>query len=159
MAFSSRESADSNAVRATTFSACDHRTSRMARSTLSMPNVEVTGARLRTVDQRAMLPARPGTPPSWKALLATGGVKGNTDEKQHDSKHDDASENFHGYNLLISSMRRSTWRCKRKMPKPSKTTPTAARDHKTGSAVFGVEMSQPTNVISVTTIIPSQNLR
>jgi len=26
--------------------------------------VEVTGARLRTVDQRAMLPARPGTPPS-----------------------------------------------------------------------------------------------
>ncbi len=34
-----------------------------------------------------------------------------------------------------------------------------ARDHKTRSAVFGVEISQPTNVISVTTIIPSQNLR
>jgi len=35
----------------------------------------------------------------------------------------------------------------------------AAMDHKTGSAVFGVEMSQPTNVISATAIIPSQNLR
>lgn len=86
-------------------------------------------------------------------------VKCNADEKQHYGKHDDASENFHGYSFPIWSIRRSIWRCKRKMPKPSKTAPTAARDHKTRSAVLGVEMSQPTKVISVTTIIPSQNLR
>ena len=85
-------------------------------------------------------------------------VKCNADEKQNDGKHDDASENFHGYSFPIWSMRRSTWRCKRKMPKPSKTAPMAPMDHKSGSAVFGVETSQPTKVISVTTIIPSQNL-
>jgi hypothetical protein len=45
-------------------------------------------------------------------------VKCNADEKQNDGKHDDASENFHGYSFPIWSMRRSTWRCKRKMPKP-----------------------------------------
>src|SRR5437667_8525438 len=32
-------------------------------SLLAPSNVEVTRARLRTTDQRAMLPARPGTPP------------------------------------------------------------------------------------------------
>ncbi len=86
-------------------------------------------------------------------------VKCDADEKQNHGKHDDASENFHSYSFPIWSMRRSTWRCKRKIPKPSKTAPMAPRDHKSGSAVFGVEMSQPTKVISVTTIIPSQNLR
>ncbi len=86
-------------------------------------------------------------------------VKCDADEKQNDSKHDDASKKFHDYNLPIWSMRRSTWRCKRKIPRPSKIAPTAPRDHKIGSAVFGVEISQPTKVISVTTIVPSQNLR
>jgi len=33
-------------------------------------------------------------------------VKCNADEKQHDGKHDDASENFHGYSFPIWSIRR-----------------------------------------------------
>ncbi len=46
-----------------------------------------------------------------------------------------------------------------KIPKPKKTTPPAAKDHKAGSAVLAVDMSHPTKLMSVTTIIPCQNLR
>lgn len=90
---------------------------------------------------------------------AAGSVKGNADEEKYNGKQDDAGENFHSYNLPIWSMRRSIWRCKAKMPKPSTTTPTAAKDHKAGSEVPAVEISHPTKLMSVTTIIPCQNLR
>src|SRR5713101_1006605 len=39
----------------------------IAMRTISRPNVEVTGARLRTEDQGAMLSARPRTPPGYTA--------------------------------------------------------------------------------------------
>ena len=55
-----------------------------------------------------MHPARPRAAKSWKALFdAAGSVEGNADEKENDGKHDNAGENFHGYNLPIWSMRRS----------------------------------------------------
>lgn len=107
-----------------------------------------------------MLPARPGTPPSQKALFgAAGRVKGNADEKKHDSKHDDTDENVHGYSLPIYSMRRSIWRWRRKMPRLSATMPTRAKDNSVGVAVCAAEASHPTKLMSVTTIIPCQNLR
>jgi len=45
------------------------------------------------------------------------------------------------------------------MPAPSRTAPNAPINQSVEFALMGVEISQPTNVISVTTIIPSQNLR
>ena len=36
-------------------------------------------------------------------------VKCNADEKQNDGKHDDASENFHGYSFPIWSMIRKAF--------------------------------------------------
>ncbi len=65
------------------------------------PIVEVTGARLWTVDQRAMLPAHPGKPPCQKALLAACGVQRNADKDNCDREHDDANENVHGYSFPI----------------------------------------------------------
>ena len=45
------------------------------------------------------------------------------------------------------------------MPAPSRTAPNKPINHRVVFALMGVEISQPTKVISVTTIIPSQNLR
>jgi len=101
-------------------------------------------------------------PRAWgqKALLgAAGGVQGNADEKQHDGKHYDTDENVHGYNLPICSIRRSICRWRRKMPKLSTTMPTTAKDNSAGVAVSAAEASHPTRLMSVTTIIPCQNLR
>jgi hypothetical protein len=46
--------------------------------------------------------APPATAGLAKALFgATSSVKGNADEDEHDGKHDDSSESFHGYNFPI----------------------------------------------------------
>ena len=95
-----------------------------------------------------------------KGLLgAAGSVKGNADEEEHDGKHDDTDENVHCYSLPICSIRRSIWRCRRKMPRLSTTMPTMAKDNSVGVAVSAVEASHPTKLMSVMTIIPCQNLR
>ena len=88
-----------------------------------------------------------------------GSVKCNANEEDHDGKHDDSDVNVHGYSLPICSIRRSIWRWSRKMPKPSNRIPTMAKTNSVGVAVSAVEASQPTKLISVTTIIPSQNRR
>lgn len=50
---------------------------------------------------RTALAARPFDP-GLKALPgAAGGVKGNADENEHDGKHDDSGESFHGYSFPI----------------------------------------------------------
>ena len=59
----------------------------------------------------------------------------------------------------MCSIRRSIWRWIRKMPRLSTTMPTMAKDNSVGVAVSTVEASYPTKLMSVTTIIPSQNLR
>jgi len=46
-----------------------------------------------------------------------------------------------------------------KIPRPSNTIPTMAKNNSVGVTVSAVETSHPTKLISVTTIIPSQNLR
>lgn len=42
---------------------------------------------------------------------------------------------------------------------PSKVAPSTAMDQSVGFALIGVEINHPATVISVTTMIPSQNLR
>ena len=90
---------------------------------------------------------------------AAGRVKGDADEKHHDGQNDDTDENVHGYNLPICSIRRSIWRWRRKIPKLNTMIPTMAKTNNAGVAVSTVEASHPTKLMSVTTIIPSQNLR
>jgi hypothetical protein len=61
--------------------------------------------------------ARPNGTCGSKALLsATGGVKSDADDREHDDEHRDGSDYFHGYNSLIRSMRRSIRRCKTTIP-------------------------------------------
>ena len=88
-----------------------------------------------------------------------GGVKRNAYKDNCDRKYDDADENVHGYNFPIRSIRRSICRCTITMPIVTRATVMTASATKIGRVPSAAEASQPTKLISITTIIPSQNLR
>ena len=63
-------------------------------------NVEPSGARRPDSCEAPLLRSASGCC-AMKALLVVSSVKRDADEKQHDGKHDDAIENFHGYSFPI----------------------------------------------------------
>ena len=104
--------------------------------------------------------ARPAPPQCLKLLLsATGGVKSDADNDEHDGKHSNGSDDFHGYNSLIRSIRRSIRRCRTTMPALNRTSPASAKKNVSEAALSEDEISQPAKLISVTTTIPNQTLR
>ena len=73
---------------------------------------------------------------------STRGVKGDADDYEHDAKHSNGSDKFHGYNSLILEMRRSILRCKTTIPALSKMSPPTAKNTVYGAAVSDDERSQ-----------------
>ena len=74
------------------------------------------------------------------------GIKRDADEEHHDRQEDDAREKVHGPRVYLFDL------CGARLGD-------AAINQRVGFPLVGVEISQPTKVISVTTMIPSQNLR
>jgi len=122
--------------------------------------VQVCGAANPTVDEARRLLPRPAIPPFSKALLcSTCGVEGNADDDKHDAEHSNGRDKFHGYSSLILKMRRSILQCKTTIPALSKMSPMTAKNTVYGAARSDEERSHPARLMSVTTTMPSQNLR
>ena len=88
-----------------------------------------------------------------------GGVKRDADKDNYDCKYDDADENVHGYNFPIWSIRRSICRWAMTIPTVTRTTAMTASETKRGRVLLAAEASQPTKLISVTTMTPCHSLR
>ena len=87
------------------------------------------------------------------------GIQRNADEQHHHSQEDDAGKKVHGLQFTYLVDAALNLPMNKIMPTPNRTAPNTAINQSVGFPLAGVEISQPTSVISVTTIIPSQNLR
>ena len=97
--------------------------------------------------------------PVASLLNVPSGVECHKSEGERNGNQHDGGKNFHDYNSSNEAMWRSIRRCTLKPDRVMITTVATAPKTLCVGAEPGLEISQPTKLMSVTTIMPSQNLR
>ena len=93
------------------------------------------------------------------ALLVIRGIERDANEQHHDRQKDDAGKKVHDLEFTYFDRCDARLGDEQGRGRHQVNAPNAAINQRVGFPLVGVEISQPTRVISVTTIIPSQNLR
>jgi len=92
-------------------------------------------------------------------FCAARGVQSHEGKRRRNRKQHDSRNHYHGYISPTASMSRSTRRCTAALDAVMTMIAATAANTVCAGAEAALETTQPTKLISVTTITPNQNLR